>query len=115
MKRLFCIVVTVLLCFSLYRTLGDREPLTLSGFLNILQNIDLDFSSTMEMVETISKISLKLSTPPTSFIDVVKYIGTAVASISYVLTIPVALIVDILAFLWSIIQVLYLLLGGGFV
>lgn len=115
MKRLICIVMTVLLCFSLYRSLADRDPLTLSGFLNILQNVDLDFSTLTEMAETISKVSLTLSTPPTSFLDVLKYIGTAVASISYVLSIPVALIVDIVSFLWSIIQVLYLLLGGRFV
>lgn len=61
MKRFFLIVVISLLTFSLVRALNGGEPLTLSGFLDALSELDFSFKYTKGVVEYMKNLSFDLT------------------------------------------------------
>lgn len=60
MKKLFLVLVSLLLSLALVRSLFGNEPLRLSSLLELLSKLDIDFSNT---VETISTVGDKLQLP----------------------------------------------------
>lgn len=113
MKRLFALVMAVLLAIGIYRVALDREPLTLSGFVKICGSIDLDFSETVELMDTIENMSFDFGAI-NGINDFIRAVKNFFVDLGNMLYVPIALIIDIASFQLSLINFVYQLLGGVF-
>lgn len=109
MKRFFLISVTLLLTFSLVRSLNGGEPLTLSGFLDALSELDFSFKYTKGVVEYMKNLTFDLT------IDGVEELLTLIANFFKAIFSPLVIlcsvIMDIGALLSSILNVVTKCLG----
>lgn len=56
MKRMFAIIMAILLTFGIFRRTKNAPPLTLSSFLEILSEVDIDFDNTQTILDYIQGI-----------------------------------------------------------
>ncbi len=108
LRGLFKIVTSViafLLCLSVIRSLLGAKPLTLTGLLELLSDVDVDFNSTLGLI---AKIGHDFSFTNSSLIDAIKHFFTGVYDL---LCLPIGFLMDISSFCTSVISFLVRLLG----
>lgn len=107
--RMFTLCVCFLIIVSLVRfAYGASEPLTLSGFLNILSTVDFSFSNTYSSIVQIASVFRNI---PIGGIDVIVDIAKAIYNL---ITLPINLLHDLLITVGSVILFSYQLLGFAF-
>ena len=103
MKRIFIMIFSFLLCFTLVRTLNGREPLTLSTFFKSISKLDLDFSNLKNVISYMKDMEFPRID---SFLSALQ----ALKNIFKILVAPFrllfALLSDIGSLLYSFVQVL---------
>lgn len=103
MKRIFIMIFSFLLCFTLVRTLNGREPLTLSTFFKSLSKLDFDFSNVNNVISYMKDLEFPRID---SFLSALQ----ALKNIFQILIVPFrllfALLSDIGSLLYSFVKVL---------
>ena len=103
MKRIFIMIFSFLLCFTLVRTLNGREPLTLSTFFKSLSKLDFDFSNVNNVISYMKDLEFPRID---SFLSALQ----ALKNIFQILLVPFrllfALLSDIGSLLYSFVKVL---------
>lgn len=109
MKRLFFVVVALLLAFNCFRViLNPDNVLSARGFLDALSRLDLDFSSVLGgWQEVVIKFNA-LTSGSGGFFEKIGQFFTFIGSL---LTLPINLIIDVLEFLSSCLTFVSFLLG----
>jgi hypothetical protein len=109
MKRFFLIIVISLLTFSLVRALNGSEPLTLSGFLDALSELDFSFKYTKGVVEYMKDLSFDFTIDGVE--ELLQLIRNFFKAIFSPLVILCSVIMDVGALLSSILNVITKCLG----
>lgn len=112
MKRFFLITVICLLTFSLVRALNGSGPLTLSGFLDALSELDFSFKYTKGVIEYMRDLSFDLTIDGVG--ELLQLMGNFFKAIFSPLVILCSVIMDIGALLSSILNVITKCLGFDF-
>lgn len=106
MKHLFMTVVCLLLSFSVVRSLVGQTPLTLESFLYSLEQLDIDFSTTLKYWYNIVSEFQSIGSG-----NIFQAVASVLKGVYLLLNIPVAIIVDLFEFLTSVIKFCSFLLG----
>lgn len=115
MKRILCLVLCVLLSLGLLRSASGSQPLGLSGFLDAVSTIDISFTDTLESVTALKdSLSFPVMTGKGFFEKISNFCEWMYNVFLNVVRIPVAIIVDILDFLYSIFEFFYKLIGMNY-
>lgn len=103
--KVFTSLIAFLLCLAVLRTLLGVKPLTFSGLLDSLSDIDIDFSSTLGLI---AKIGNDFSFTNSSLWDAIQHFFTGIYDI---LCLPLGILMDLLSFVFSVVQFLVRLIG----
>lgn len=115
MKRILCLVLCVLLSLGLLRSASGSQPLGLSGFLDAVSTVDISFTDTLESVTALKdSLSFPVMTGKGFFEKTSNFFEWMYNIFLNVVRIPVAIIVDILDFLYSIFEFFYKLIGMNY-
>ena len=106
--RILFNLIIVLLSISVLRRLLGAEPLTFSYLLDCLQNIDVDFSST---VGQFARIAADFTFDNPSVWSAISQFFTGLYDI---LMLPINLVIDFFAFVLSVARFLIHLVGFDF-
>ena len=103
MKRIFIMIFSFLLCFTLVRTLNGREPLMLSTFFKSISKLDLDFSNLKNVISYMKDMEFPRIDSFLSALQALKNIFKIIVAPFRLLF---ALLSDIGSLLYSFVQVL---------
>lgn len=106
MRKLFFIVISVMVSISAIRMLLGNPPMSVSVFLHAVASLDLDFSTVLEGWISIAEDFSRIGSG-----NVFEAVFGAVKGLFNLLKLPIALVADLLYFLLSVVQFASYLLG----
>lgn len=106
MKKIFFILISVMISISAVRILAGADSLSVSVFLEAVCNLDLDFSTVvsgwLDVAESFSSVGSG---------NVFEAVFGAVKGLFNLLKLPIALVADLLYFLLSVVRFASFLVG----
>lgn len=106
-------IACFLLFFSVFRSLNGLEPLTLKGLFNSLSSFELDFDTTVDMLNYFRKLSAEVfqNAQVYDFISFFVWLGKFFNLIFAPVGFLVTFIIDVLDLLRAVFRVIFSLLG----
>lgn len=104
--RIFFMFASILLGLSLIRFLLSGEPLRFSYLLELISKIDLDFSSTIYRIGVIGRDFGTLG-DVSWWNAIIQFLR----GIYHAVTLPIEIVLDLLAFMWSCVELIISILG----
>ena len=111
MKRIFFIIVSILLGISVLRSLMDKEPLSVMSLLRALSNTNFSLDNTLEQINVLRESLVFPTLDSPTILETLGYFFSWFYDLCVnTIMVPIELIHDVLDFLASVLQLFQVLI-----